>query len=108
MIEIGVDGRSQLGLVAFIIELEQLSFILALPVACSVRGVALYSFRIDHLDLVVQQSHSLDLLLKHKSLLGLLLMFLPSQSPHEVLYGTAIIVQFQNAFINRLSGSSIC
>jgi hypothetical protein len=92
MIEIGVDGRSQLGLVAFIVEFKQFSFILALPMACSVRVVAIHPFRIDHLDLVVQQPHSLDFVLKHKSLLCLLLMLFLSQPPHKFLDGTAIIV----------------
>lgn len=76
--------------------------------ACSVRVVALNPFRIDHLNLVVQQSHSLDFVLKDESLLDRLLMPLLSQLPHEILNGTAVIVQFQNTFVDRLSRASIC
>lgn len=93
MIEIGVDGCSQLGLVAFIIKFEEFSLIVALPIACCIRVIVLSTLRIHHLDLIIKQSHSLDFFFELEAYFNYLSLFFFLQHLHEVIDCAAVLVK---------------
>jgi hypothetical protein len=72
MVKISIDSCSKFGLIGLIIKLEYLSVVLAVIGSSSVRAVPIVGLTVNHLYLVIEKSHSLDLIFKLELHVGLL------------------------------------
>ena len=99
MVEVCVDGGSQLCLIALVIELEQLSLVIALAAPRSICVVALCALSIHHLDLVFEQPHGLDLVLELKPLALLVQLLRLCQIREENVNDVGVVVEFQHSAI---------
>jgi hypothetical protein len=95
VIEVGVDGCSQLGLIAFIIELEHFAFVITCLLAGRKVAISLVAL-VDHLYFVVQQPHRLYCLPQLERLVDLVGFI--GHVGHKLL-DVGLVIQLQNACI---------
>lgn len=99
MVEICVDGWSQLGLITLVVKFEQFSLVIALAVSCCICVIIFRTLCIHHFDLIIEQPHRLDLVfeLEPCTLLVQLLGF--SQVGKKDVDDIGIVVKFKHSSI---------
>lgn len=93
MVKVGVDGCLEFGLVALIVEFEQLPIFLRVIVPSKVRVVVLISLCVDHFDLVVEKTHCCYLLFQLESALALVELPGLSEVGEENIDYVGVVVQ---------------
>ena len=102
VVEVGVDGRLQLGLVILVVEFEDLPLVLLCLNRRNILVIALIRLAVHHLDLVVEQPHSGYLILQLEGNMRLLEMLCLSQLGYEHIEGVGVLVYVEHFVIKAI------